>query len=55
MTRAEWVGVLLLAWCVLSIPVGLLVGKFIARGRPSHRMTPTTRARSRIQIRRKKR
>jgi hypothetical protein len=50
-TSAEWVAVLLLVWTVLAIPVGLAVGWWFKRGR--HHMSRKTRARNRIELRRK--
>lgn len=50
-TPAEWTAALLLAWTVLAVPVGLVTGWWLKRGR--HHMSRATRARSRIDLRRK--
>jgi hypothetical protein len=50
-TPAEFTAALLLTWCALSIPLGLIGGWWFKRGR--HHMSRATRARSRIDLRRK--
>lgn len=46
MNPAETVAKLLAAWLLAACILGPLVGRFLVRGRPSHRMTRATRARS---------